>query len=1172
MLCIVAAFAAACGGSGDSHKPEKLKDGIALTITEGESKSIDLSEYISVAGTGYAYTVNSSAPNIATVSVDGNTATVVAAKEGNATVTASADTVSVTFAVTVSAKQQVTPDPVKADKTALVAELALEVAAQGDYTSESYAAYTKNLQTAKTVNAKSDATQKEVDTACSELKAAREGLVLRVPEEVDGAEKTLVVISGLSKEITISDYIDAKNLSSVTYEVSAANALITVGEISEGKFTVTAGETNEDKNVALTICAKYKGESKLSVTLTLQVKSEPQPVVKQQQVTQSLDIYALEDKTALVIDFTQNIESNGVENLTYSVTTGGNAVTLDGDNRLTYNFDGTYSETATTVVFNVTVGYGVDKSVSYTYTLNITDTTSYRAANGGFSNGLDGWTMTGDMGEISENSTFWEQNFPVFNNGKYFSGNNKESGTGTLTSPEFTVGGSNKITFMLGAAGNPDCYITLEKGDGTVLAIWRNTKFKDIGNWDMNEIGKTQFACNLVTYVADLTEYTGQTLKIVLHDNAVSGFGFFNFDELVTYYTSADEVPEGAVAAVNELADKTALQAAVDGALTAQGDYTEESYNAYLEKVIAAQVILNKVSATQTEADTAKTAIETAFAELTVRVPEEKAGANKSFNLLVNGSKELALSDYVDEKNLSSLTYEVKSADTKVTVGEISEGKFTVTADSDETTGASVTIDVKYKGSTVLTVTVTVTVTSETAPLLKETAVETNIDLYSAENKTDITLDFASNVDNVGGLDLTYTVTLDGANLTLDGTSYTYTYESYTESATAVVFVVTVAYTQNGTPAELNYSYTLNLKDTRAYRITNGGFDNGLDGWTLSNPDLGGVNNAETYWNESIPFNNEGNFFNAYYFNGGAKENAMGKLTSSPFTLGGSGWITYKLGGAKNADKVYLDVIEKDTGKILARYYNNAFSDDGANTEVRGCTLVAYKANLSEHIGKTVYIRLSDNAINDYGLFFVDSFVTYYPAAPTEGNVAVAVENTPANIYQLQNGGFEDDLNGWTVVTTEGPENEIFGALGDADATWGENCSYNNDGKFFQNMNEQCKGYLMSASFTVSENGWMSFKLGGNKAHSYVSIIDANTGAELARFVNEKYVGAWPNNGWEMYSYKVNLIESGIVAGTDVRIKVVDDAVGDYGVVVVDSFAVYAAEPDGDYQKINKVQ
>ncbi|MDE7329661.1 MAG: FIVAR domain-containing protein, partial [Clostridia bacterium] len=782
---------------------------------------------------------------------------------------------------------------------------------------------------------------------------------------------------------------------------------------------------------------------------------------------------------------------------------------------------------------------------------------------------LDGWTLNGEIGGISENSTFWEEKFPKINQEQYFSGDGKEAGKGTLTSSWFKVGGVKKITFMLGAAGNKDCYITLENTDGTVLAIWRNAKFEDVaGKWDYNEIGETQFACNLVTYVADLGAYAGETLRIVLHDNAESGFGFFNFDELVTYYAAEADVPVKATVAVNELADKAELKTLVDGALSARGDYTDESYNAYAEKVAAAQKVLDKISATQTEADAAKAAIETAYKALQLRTPAEKADADKSFSLLFNGSKELTVSDYIDDNSLSSLTYEVTSADAKVTVSAVADGKFTVTAGNEEVDGAQIVIAVKYKGEEKLRVTITVKVTSETAPVLKKTAVETDIDLYSAENKTDITLDFASNVDNVGGLTLDYAATLDGSPLTLDGASYTFAYGSYTETATEVVFTVTVSFSQNGENKELSYTYTLNIKDTRAYRIANGGFDNGLDGWTLSNSDLGGVNADTRYW-DGIPFNNDGNFFNAYYFNGEAKEDATGTLKSAPFTVGGSGWITYKLGGAKNIETVTFEIVSAADETKRAVLPNFDWSDVAGNTQVRGCTLVAYKANLLDYgfdKGESVYILATDNAVSDYGLFFLDSVVTYYPQAP-EGNFNLVA---PTRLF---NGGFESGLSGWEVKTTEDGGGE-FGFLStNAGATWGDENnpkSYNNDGNFFQNGCEQSKGYLLSSVFEVSQSGWITFKLAGNKALNYVAVVDAETGDVLAKFVNENYVGAWPNNGWEMYAYKANLVESGIEAGRKVRIKVVDDAIGDYGVVVVDSFVThYVAEPDGEFTKAN---
>ena len=1015
LVSSIVVICAACNHQKDddeTKKPEKIKDGIALTITEGESQNIDLSEYISIEGTEFAYTVYSSDDSIATATVDGNTATVTAVSKGNATVTASADEISINFAVTVNEKQQPEEKP--------------------------------------------------------------------APEFKDvNIEYDLVNVN--SKSVTLSPKTGS-NTFIYTFSLKEEDDKVT---IEGNKLTVSYGEPVEKQ---LTLVASY-----------------------------------------------------------------------------------TDSETPSAAA----------KTVEFKLNIKVTDTreepdlnAQYKVVNGNFDNGLEGWTMEGEIGEITEKNTFWEQNFPIFNVGKYFSGANKEGGKGTLASSEFVVGGINKISFMLGAAGNKDCYITLEKADGTVLAIWRNTKFEDVGNWQMEEIGKTQFACNLVTYVADLSAYEGETLKIVLHDNAINGFGFFNFDELVTYYADEAELPANAYTAENQIADKTALKAAVDNALTEQGDYTEESFNAYTAKVEAAKAILNDVYATQAEVDNAKTAIESAFAELKVRIPEEKADSEKSFRLLAGNSKELTIADYVDDKNLSNLTYEIATENEEITLSAIAEGKFTVTAGSKEVTGAKVSIVVKYNGELVLTVEIAVTVTTETAPALKEGAVEKSIDLFTENNKENIVIDFASNVENVGGLELSYSVTMDGESITLDVTSYNYYYESYTDTATEVVFAVTVSFSHNGEDKSLSYNYTLKIKDTRAYRITNGGFDNGLDGWILSNPDLGGVNSNETYWNENIPFNNDGNFFNAYNFNGNAKESAMGTLTSSAFKIGGSGWITYKLGGAKNADKVFIDVIEKETGNILARYYNNAFSDDSSQTDVRGCTLLAYKADLSQFIGKTVYIRLVDNGVNDYGLFFVDSFVTYYPEAPeSELTVAELVTERPATIYDILNGGFEKDMTGWTVLGDIGavtsdkgywnngnPDNTAneYGKEGEKLFSW---WSWNN-GEINREGNI---GTLTSNMFVLKAGKYVSFKFGGGgNRNVFMELVNAENGSIIAIFRNDNIEGG----KLKSYSYQLD----GLTKDTLCYFRVVDNAIKVWGCFTADDFRVNLdSAPEGSANAVNHI-
>ena len=93
----------------------------------------------------------------------------------------------------------------------------------------------------------------------------------------------------------------------------------------------------------------------------------------------------------------------------------------------------------------------------------------------------------------------------------------------------------------------------------------------------------------------------------------------------------------------------------------------------------------------------------------------------------------------------------------------------------------------------------------------------------------------------------------------------------------------------------------------------------------------------------------------------GAEERAVGTLTSSTFIVGGSGYVTFKVGAMKDANYVYVDVVDAETKEILVRYSNSLWTER-TNDVKSGCTLVAYKADLSEFMGKEVFFRISDNA------------------------------------------------------------------------------------------------------------------------------------------------------------------------------------------------------------------
>lgn len=1056
------------------------------------------------------------------------------------------------------------PEVPEADKTALEAELALAITAQGDYTAESYNAYVEKLAAARSIAEDKAATQEDVDAACTALTEARLALVVRSVAEAEGAVKEFRMISGDSKEITLADYVNANGLSKITYDVRVSNAVLTKTDIADGKFTLTADEVIEETEVIVAISVSYDGEEKLVVELKVKITNDTAPVLKKEEIVNKLDIFDLADKESLVLDFAENVDNAGNLKLTYSAKLGDEELTLDG---ALYTLAlGSYTESYAYTTFTVTVSYtanGENGTLEYTYKLGLKDTSKYNVANGNFENGLDGWTMTNLNGElpfgaITDAPNFWD-GYPMFNVGKYFSGiaeGASEASHGTLASPYFVVRGQY-ATYMLGAAKDKEVYVTIENEAGEILAIFRNTKFADLpgGDYTIEDyremIGSTVFALNFVTYKVDISEYKDQKIRFVLHDHASKDFGFACFDELITHYGPEELIPENAVLAENQLANRNAVNAELALEITEQGDYTLDSYEKYRAAVAEAKALIENVAVTQAELDRVTASMTELRTALEIRPIVEVEGANKAFALISGNSKEIVLADFINDNDLSNIAYIIRANNGFVTLSEPADGKFTITASEVEAaTEAVVTITVAYKDKIKLIVELNINITNDLAPTVFNKEVVKTLDIYDLNNKIDIIMDLASNVDNAGNLALTYSVNGEA----VEGSNYTFAFGTYNDMVTYEIFNVTVSFVANGEAQSISYTYKLAVVDSTAYRLVNGGFENGLEGWTVVGK-IGGISSDTHYWtneNGGYAFGMDGEkMFSAY--TPGAEERLVGTLTSSTFKVGGSGFVTFKIGAMRDGNYVYVDVVDAQTKQILARYYNGLWADktDGVKT---GCSLVAYKADLSAFAGREVFFRISDNADSGYGLFFADSFVTYYENEPEGFNDATPVGyGVSGTIYDVFNGGFEmGDVQGWWNIGEPGH-------VTNADAFF-SGVAYGKEGNFlysgvedFQAGNglEGNRGTLTSSVFEIGGTGWISFKLGGgDNALCYVQVIDAVTNEVLARYHQQAMQDA------VLIQYVADL---SAYMGRTVRVQVVDYASSGWGCVSFDNLVTYYA-------------
>lgn len=1087
--------------------PVKVKDGEAVEIAFGGSAQRNVADYITTYGN--AVSVSSDEEGTATAEVEDGVLTIAAVSSGVTTVTLTCGDVTVTFAVTVA-----------------LPEVAAPVFENGAISFDLF-----------------------------EKDSGSYAFGITAPAGV-----------GFSYKYALAEADENASFEGNTLVYTATQPTQKTLTVNVTATATVSGETVE-KTASFTV----------TVTVTDTTPAAIEVAVTEEEV---VDLY-LHDG-GYVIDLAANI-SNAQHIVSYTV--GGEPV-----QGTEYTLKGAYTDMPRKVTLSIVGVVDGGRDVEYTYTLSVIDSSAYRMQNGSLEDEDTGWT--GMNGGFSEDDVYFEQQYPINNDGRYYVG--IDQGTETVESPAFVVGGSGWITFKLGsmkpADGDTprDIYLeVVDADDATVLARVRNVLFED-----------PAAALKLNDYKLDLSQFKGNSVFIRAVDGEDGGdFRSLYLDAFVTWYAAepADTYTDLTHAfwldaeVSFDLAETNAAQ--VTPVFLSEGVLGEQY-------TYAAEISESGLTADGLALTAEKSGVYTVT--YTALYGEEEIG---SFSVTVTVTNTTQLPEFENEtRNYADGEWEEGTA---VNVplpedGERFSYSYSVSAGVASIDDRTLTYTPSAAGSVQITVTVTLTDKNYPVidlPILSFTvtlnfadseitlaygdSISVAFDVNDAEiaDKEAYTLDFAQYLVIPADKTVSYAVTMDEEGIELDGSSYTLVFAELGLNETEQEFVFAVTATSGG--KQLEYTVTLRIKDTYQYRLYNGGFDLDLDGWTLdgmldgeeNDAALGGISEETGYW-ENDPsgvdplFYNDGKFFSAYA--AGAAEGATGTLRSSNFIVGGSGWITYKLGGAKNIEQVYLEVVSADGAKRVT--LPNFDWSDNAGSLVRGCTLVSYRANLLEYgfsFGEEVYLLLTDNGANDYGLFFLDSVVTYYPVGSEPDDSFNLVSK-----YRLFNGGFETgSLTGWKLTGD-------IGVVTDDDNYWNDpNNVYNKNGRYLFSWytngdgvsREDATGTLQSRVFTLKKNAIVSFLLGGGQTGvslEFVRPAADGAGEEvLARFTNQLF----DNNGRLMsYYYQFDLEED-----TQCFVRVIDQAAADEGAwrcFALDGVETdLAAEPEGYNLAVNQL-
>ncbi len=326
-----------------------------------------------------------------------------------------------------------------------------------------------------------------------------------------------------------------------------------------------------------------------------------------------------------------------------------------------------------------------------------------------------------------------------------------------------------------------------------------------------------------------------------------------------------------------------------------------------------------------------------------------------------------------------------------------------------------------------------------------------------------------------------------------------------------------------------NKSFNVTFDNPEA-RILNGGFETGdIYGWNSfqiwkNEPGMTAWTDDRVvntgYFDQNFSYNRDGDYNLGIYggsINKDSGQERMGHLRSSNFTLSGSGYISFKLGGGKNSSFAYVSVRRADNNIEVARFGNPRFNHE-APTGNGEAYLFQYYFDLGTvaSIGDELYFVISDTSSNEWCVLSADSFYTYYAQAPQDipsqdmaANIVPAILNISTADNGIKNGNFDNGLDYWSNV------NGIFRI---------------DDGFAISNQGgDSATGVLRSSAFTLDDKEYIRFDWAGrlrDDKQVFISVKEVGTNIEVKRFVRRDNLSEKENGDFDNHMLDLSGLDS----------------------------------------------